>query len=178
MTKKTTTGTRIGAIIVLVVFTLSLVAAEAIPLMNKKDASDQTDIQKQIEELQKQQEDQAPAEVDPNLKQEGAITTMQIIDITTGTGKEAKLGDTIKVKYKGALASSGEVFDSNSDGVEFPLKAGGLIDGWIEGVPGMREGGKRKLIIPSAKGYGPKGTTGIPPDSDLVFEIELVSISS
>jgi FKBP-type peptidyl-prolyl cis-trans isomerase len=102
---------------------------------------------------------------------------MQIIDITTGTGREAKLGDKIKVKYKGALAATGAVFDSNSDGVEFPLEVGGLIEGWTEGVPGMREGGKRKLIIPAEKGYGAQGSGSIPPNSDLVFEIELVSIS-
>lgn len=179
MAQKTSKGTQVGAIIVLLIFTLSLVAAAAIPLMNKKDdAVDQADIQKQIQDAQAQQTDDTQKEIDPNLKQEGKVSTMQIIDITTGTGKEAKLGDTIKVKYKGALASTGEVFDSNSDGVEFPLKVGGLIEGWTDGVPGMREGGKRKLIIPAAKGYGAKGTSGIPPNSDLVFEIELVSISS
>lgn len=178
MTKETSKGTRIGAVIVLLIFSLSIIAAAAVPLMNRdKTTSEQTDIQKQIEELQQQQEEQEPAEIDPNLKQEGAITTMQIIDITTGTGKEAKLGNTIKVKYKGALAATGEVFDSNSEGVEFPLEVGGLIEGWTEGVPGMREGGKRKLIIPAAKGYGETGTSGIPPNSDLVFEIELISVS-
>ncbi len=142
-------------------------------------ATQQDDIAKQLEEIQSQQsEEQEPTEIDPNLKQDGDITTLQIIDITTGTGQEAKLGDTIKVKYKGALASSGSVFDGNDEGVEFPLEVGGLISGWTEGVPGMKVGGKRKLIVPSDKGYGAEGAgASIPPDSDLIFEIELVSIS-
>lgn len=177
MPKETPKSTRIAAIFVLVIFSLSLVAAAAVPLMNKKDnVANQSDIEKQLQELQAEQ-DQEPEEIDLSLKQEGAVTTMQIIDITTGTGREAKLGDTIKVKYKGALAATGAVFDSNSEGVEFPLEVGGLIEGWTEGVPGMREGGKRKLIIPAEKGYGAQGSGSIPPNSDLVFEIELVSIS-
>ena len=177
MPKETPKSTRIAAIFVLVIFSLSLVAAAAVPLMNKKDdTASQSDIEKQLQDLQSQQ-DQEPEEIDLSLKQEGEIKTMQIIDITTGTGREAKLGDTIKVKYKGALAATGAVFDSNSDGVEFPLEVGGLIEGWTEGVPGMREGGKRKLIIPAEKGYGAQGSGSIPPNSDLVFEIELVSIS-
>lgn len=176
MPKETPKSTRIAAIFVLVIFSLSLVAAAAVPLMNKKDdVASQSDIEKQLQELQAEQ-DQEPEEIDLSLKQEGAVTTMQIIDITTGSGREAKLGDTIKVKYKGALAATGAVFDSNSDGVEFPLEVGGLIEGWTEGVPGMREGGKRKLIIPAEKGYGAQGSGSIPPNSDLVFEIELVSI--
>ena len=177
MPKETPKSTRIAAIFVLVIFSLSLVAAAAVPLMNKKDdTTSQSDIEKQLQDLQSQQ-DQEPEEIDLSLKQEGEIKTMQIIDITTGTGREAKLGDKIKVKYKGALAATGAVFDSNSDGVEFPLEVGGLIEGWTEGVPGMREGGKRKLIIPAEKGYGAQGSGSIPPNSDLVFEIELVSIS-
>ncbi|MDQ5913894.1 MAG: FKBP-type peptidyl-prolyl cis-trans isomerase FkpA [Patescibacteria group bacterium] len=179
MPKQTPKSTRIAAIFILAVFSLSLVAAAAVPLMNKKDqASSQSDIEKQLQELQAQQESeqQEPEEIDLSLKQEGAITTMQIIDITTGSGREAKIGDTINVKYKGALAATGAVFDSNSEGVEFPLEVGGLIEGWTEGVPGMREGGKRKLVIPAAKGYGAKGSGSIPPNSDLVFDIELISI--
>ncbi|USN97851.1 MAG: FKBP-type peptidyl-prolyl cis-trans isomerase [Candidatus Nomurabacteria bacterium] len=107
------------------------------------------------------------------------MTTMQIIDLVTGTGQEAKLGDKIKVKYKGALAADGTVFDSNSEGVEFQLVEGALIDGWIEGIPGMKVGGKRKLVIPSEKGYGAEGAgSSIPADADLVFEVELVSIAN
>lgn len=174
-------GTQIFSILILVIFVGSVVAGILTPFL-KKDSSttSQEDIAKQLEEAQNQaSEEQQSTEIDPNLKIEGDVTNMQIIDTTTGTGQEVKLGDTIKVKYKGALAASGSVFDSNYDGVEFPLEKGSLIDGWIEGVPGMKIGGKRKLIIPSDKGYGSAGAGSvIPPDADLVFEIELVAIKS
>lgn len=178
MPKQTPKSTRIAAMFILVVFSLSLVAAAAVPLLNKDESQTaQSDLERQIAELQAEQEATAePEEIDLSLKQEGVVTTMQIIDITTGTGREAKLGDTINVKYKGALAATGAVFDSNDQGVEFPLELGGLIEGWTDGVPGMREGGKRKLIIPAEKGYGAQGSGSIPPNSDLVFEIELISI--
>jgi FKBP-type peptidyl-prolyl cis-trans isomerase len=170
----------IPALLIVLLFVGSTLAAIAVPIFTKDEASDQ---QQALEELLKEQNqveaetESEPKEIDPNSIQEGDVTSMQIIDITTGTGPEAKLGDTINVKYKGALASNGEVFDSNQDGVEFPLNEGGLIQGWIEGVPGMKVGGKRKLVIPSEKGYGEQGTGGIPPNADLVFEIELVSVN-
>jgi FKBP-type peptidyl-prolyl cis-trans isomerase len=183
LAKKKINSTQILSIVILLIFVGSTIAGILVPIMKKDDSTtSQEDITKQLEELQKQQAEQQSEEtkeVDPNLKIEGDVTSMQIIDITTGTGQEAKLGDTIKVKYKGALASSGEVFDSNDQGVEFQLKEGNLITGWIEGVPGMKIGGKRKLIIPSEKGYGAEGAgSTIPANADLVFEIELVSIGS
>ncbi len=175
-------STQILSIAILIIFVGSLAASFIVPFMKKDQTqSQQDDIAKQLEELQKQQDsaDQPAAEIDSNLKVDGDVTNLQIIDITTGTGQEAKLGDKVKVKYKGALASTGAVFDSNDQGVEFPLTEGGLISGWIEGVPGMKVGGKRKLIIPSEKGYGAEGAgSDIPPNADLVFEIELVGISS
>lgn len=180
MAKKKINSTQILSITILVIFVTSLAASFIIPFTNKNDTADQSDIAQQLQDLQSQQAEDAsePSEIDENLKQEGDINSMQIIDITTGTGQEVKLGDTIKVKYKGALASSGSVFDQNDEGVEFELSAGNLIEGWVEGVPGMKVGGKRKLVIPSEKGYGEAGAgSTIPPNSDLIFEIELVSIS-
>ena len=171
--------TQIFAIVILLIFAGSLLAGFVAPLMNKDEkANEQADVLKQIEDLQKQQAEASTAEkeIDPNLKQEGDITAMQIIDSITGNGAEAKEGDTIKVKYKGALAKDGSVFDSNAEGVEFKLAAGSLIQGWVEGIPGMKVGGKRRLIIPSDKAYGPQGTQGIAPDSDLIFDIELINV--
>jgi FKBP-type peptidyl-prolyl cis-trans isomerase len=177
---------RIFSIIIAVVFFGSLVAAFVSPFMQKDQLSKEEQAQKQLQEqiqkyqdeLNKQQEQiKKDQEVDPNFKVEGPINQMQIIDLTTGTGDEAKLGDTIKVKYKGALASDGSVFDSNSDGVEFQLKVGSLIQGWTEGIPGMKVGGKRRLVVPAAKGYGAQGSgASIPPNADLVFEVELLSV--
>ena len=155
----------------------------AAPLLTKKEKAEQQDQAAQaLEAYKKQQEDAAAAEptleVDENFKVAGDITTMQIIDLVTGTGQEVKLGDKITVKYTGALAADGTIFDSNSEGVEFELAEGSLIEGWTEGVPGMKVGGKRRLVIPSEKGYGAQGSgSSIPANADLVFEIELVSIA-
>lgn len=114
-------------------------------------------------------------------KVEGKVNELKITDVKVGEGDEVKLGDTIKVHYKGTFAQSGQKFDSSYDDgepIEFKLEEGRLIQGWIEGMPGMKVGGKRILEIPSAKGYGEMGATGtIPPNTDLVFEIELISIT-
>jgi len=176
--KKRSNYSAIAALFAICLFVAVPLAA---PFLTKKQNQEKQDAtQKALEELQKQQAEaeaeKAPAEVDESFKQTGDIASMQIIDLLTGSGQEAEVGDTIRVKYKGALASDGTVFDSNSDGVEFQLVQGALIDGWIEGIPGMKVGGKRRLVIPSEKGYGAQGTQGIPADADLVFEVELVAI--
>lgn len=100
-------------------------------------------------------------------------------DIKVGTGAEAKSGDTVTVNYKGTL-TNGSQFDSSYDRGQpftFQLGAGNVIQGWDEGVPGMKVGGKRKLIIPSDLGYGEQGMgADIPPNSTLVFEVELLKV--
>lgn len=106
--------------------------------------------------------------------------TLQIEDVVVGTGKEAHEGDTVKVLYTGTLMN-GRKFDSTHDRgdepAEFKLAEGGLIKGWVEGMKGMKVGGKRKLTIPSDMGYGAAGHPPvIPPDAGLKFEIELVAV--
>lgn len=101
-------------------------------------------------------------------------------DITVGDGKEAVLDKTIKVQYVGIACSTGKQFDASWDRgepTEFPLTAGGLIDGWIEGIPGMKVGGRRQLVIPSGLAYGEAGQPpDIAPDEALVFVIDLVDV--
>ena len=95
-----------------------------------------------------------------------------------GTGPAAKTGDTVSVHYTGTLLS-GEQFDSSVDRgpFDFTLGSGMVIKGWDQGVVGMKKGGKRKLTIPSELGYGERGSGAkIPPNSTLVFEIELLKI--
>ena len=108
---------------------------------------------------------------------------LKFIDTTVGTGDEATSGKNVAVHYTGWLeqkGKKGQKFDSSVDrGVtfKFPLGAGRVIKGWDEGVQGMKEGGKRTLIIPSDLGYGSRGAGAvIPPNSTLIFDVELVDV--
>jgi FKBP-type peptidyl-prolyl cis-trans isomerase FkpA len=100
-------------------------------------------------------------------------------DLTVGGGDEAKTGKTVSVHYTGTL-TDGSKFDSSLDRgkpFEFQLGAGRVIKGWDQGVLGMKVGGKRKLTIPSELAYGAQGFPPvIPPNSTLVFEIELLGV--
>lgn len=99
-------------------------------------------------------------------------------DIRVGTGAAVAAGQTVAVRYTGWL-SSGQQFDSNvgaSTPFEFALGAGRVIAGFDQGFAGMRVGGQRQIIIPPQLGYGPSGTTGIPGNAILVFNVEVVSV--
>jgi len=104
---------------------------------------------------------------------------LKIEDLVGGTGAEAKAGDTVSVHYTGWLINGTE-FDSSlkrGQPFEFTLGQGRVIQGWDEGVAGMKVGGKRKLTIPPELGYGARGSgSQIPPNSTLVFEVELLEI--
>jgi peptidylprolyl isomerase len=106
-----------------------------------------------------------------------APTKLEIKDLIKGTGEEAKLGDSITVNYVGFLFKTGKVFDASwkrGEPSTFTLEKGSLIEGWTDGIPGMKVGGRRELIIPAALAYGAKGTSGIPANSPLVFVIDLL----
>jgi peptidylprolyl isomerase len=113
---------------------------------------------------------------------ENEVTTptgLKYVDLVVGTGASPKPGDRITVHYTGTL-ENGQKFDSSYDrGRPLPLQigVGRVIKGWDEGVMTMKVGGKRKLIIPPQLGYGARGAPpGIPPNSTLIFEVELLSI--
>lgn len=117
---------------------------------------------------------QATPAADAKLMDDGLV----IQDLVIGNGNEVKSGDTVTVNYVGTL-QSGEKFDSSYDrNTPFTTEigVGAVIKGWDEGIVGMKTGGKRKLIIPPDLGYGASGVGGIPPNSTLVFEVELISI--
>lgn len=108
-------------------------------------------------------------------------TTLQKIDLVIGTGELVSPGATVSVHYTGAVAATGEVFQSSKDfgtnPITFPLS--GVIKGWTDGIPGMKVGGTRRLVIPAAQAYGatPPPGSGIPANADLVFDVELVATS-
>jgi peptidylprolyl isomerase len=116
--------------------------------------------------------------------EEGAVTLpsgLKYIDEKEGEGEEAKAGDRVSVLYTGRLVDSKKVFDStsnrNDEPFTFTLGRSEVIKGWDQGVAGMKVGGKRKLLIPSNLGYGPRGAgKDIPPNADLEFDVELLKI--
>jgi FK506-binding protein 2 len=107
------------------------------------------------------------------------VTELQIKDTQVGTGAEAKTGDKVAVHYRGML-TDGSVFDESykrGEPIVITLGQGQVIQGWEQGIPGMKVGGKRTLIIPPAMGYGPNGYPPvIPGNATLIFEVELVSV--
>lgn len=135
------------------------------------------DQQKALQQPSDQKQEDLPVDTTA-YKVDGDVTELQKVDLVEGTGAEAKPGDRLRVHYKGTIAQTGAKFDSSYDRgepIEFALDQ--LIQGWKDGIPGMKEGGKRRLIVPSELAYGSQGNQGIPPDSDLVFEIELLAVN-
>jgi FKBP-type peptidyl-prolyl cis-trans isomerase FkpA len=130
----------------------------------------------------------APAVLAP-LEPVQVIDPLQIIDTKLGTGAEAVSGKNVQVHYTGwhyrplATGGKGRKFDSSRDPgrdpLDFAVGTGRVIKGWDQGLLGMKVGGKRTLIIPSHLAYGKAGAGGpggIPPDSALIFEVELLNV--
>ena len=111
-----------------------------------------------------------------------APAKLETKDIVTGTGATAKAGDLLTVDYVGALAKTGKVFDASwnrSQTFQFPLGQGQVIQGWDQGIAGMKVGGRRELIIPSALGYGAQGAPpDIPANAPHSFIVDLRGIGS
>lgn len=107
------------------------------------------------------------------------VTELEIVEVLKGNGPEAKSGKMVTVHYTGKLLD-GTKFDSSLDRntpFTFQLGVGQVIPGWEKGVAGMKVGGKRKLTIPSKDGYGERGAPPvIPPNSTLVFDVELLDV--
>jgi FKBP-type peptidyl-prolyl cis-trans isomerase len=130
----------------------------------------------------------APTEITTTTTQPSTTTTMptqnadqlQVTDEVVGTGAEAVAGTNVTVNYVGSL-TNGTVFDASANhgttGFTFALGAGQVIKGWDQGIVGMKEGGKRKLVIPASLAYGDQAVGNvIPANSTLVFEVELLKV--
>ncbi|HEY5788024.1 MAG TPA: FKBP-type peptidyl-prolyl cis-trans isomerase [Microlunatus sp.] len=107
-------------------------------------------------------------------------TELVIIDLIDGEGDEATAGDQVQVHYVGVAHSTGEEFDASYNRgapLDFPLGAGRVIQGWDQGVAGMKVGGRRQLVIPPHLGYGDRGAGGvIKPGETLIFVVDLVAV--
>lgn len=102
---------------------------------------------------------------------------LQYTDQVVGTGASPTMAQTVTVNYTGKLASNGKVFDSTAGKSPISFPMAGVIKGFSEGLSTMKVGGKRTVFIPTALGYGATGAgSAVPPNADLIFEIELISI--
>jgi FKBP-type peptidyl-prolyl cis-trans isomerase FkpA len=113
-----------------------------------------------------------------------APKALQKTDTVAGTGKLAKAGSTVTVHYTGWLyapkepGQHGSQFDSSAGGEPFTFRlgAGKVIPGWDQGLVGMKAGGKRTLVVPAAMGYGSRGAGPIPPNANLIFDVQLLDV--
>ena len=120
----------------------------------------------------------------PEVAVDSTPVPLQKIDTVSGSGAEALAGATVVVNYTGwlfdpkAAAQHGAQFDSSIGHAPFSFKlgAGQVIPGWDDGVQGMKVGGKRTLIIPAKMGYGASGAGPIPPNANLIFDVELLEV--
>jgi FKBP-type peptidyl-prolyl cis-trans isomerase FkpA len=167
------TTQRVTIWVIAIVMTVGTLGAYFLIILQNNDTT------KQSQASQQQPEQKLP--VDPTAyKVEDKVNELQKTDLTVGNGDELKVGDKIRVHYKGTLATTGQKFDSSYDRGEpadLTLDENSLIKGWVEGLPGMKVGGKRRLVIPASLGYGAQASGGIPANSDLVFEVELLAIN-
>ncbi|MFZ3043793.1 MAG: FKBP-type peptidyl-prolyl cis-trans isomerase [Minisyncoccia bacterium] len=123
---------------------------------------------------------QVTTQTSPTTMPTENVDQLQITDEVVGTGTVAAAGDSVTVNYVGSL-TNGTVFDASANhgtaGFTFNLGAGQVIQGWDQGIVGMKEGGKRKLVIPASLAYGSQAIGNvIPANSTLVFEVELLKV--
>jgi peptidylprolyl isomerase len=125
----------------------------------------------------------SPLAKEPVIHSPGGTPPKKLVvkDLIRGSGPTAKIGETITVNYVGALYKTGKVFDSSwQRHTPFTTRltsgAGGVIPGWAQGLQGMRVGGRRELIIPPSLAYGSQRQASIPPNSTLIFIIDLLAV--
>lgn len=174
MAENKRTGQRIAIVAIAVIMTVGTLGSFLIVIMQNNE--------QQSAASQAATTEKKTLPVDKTAyKVEDKVKELQKIDVTPGTGEAAKVGDTVRLQYKGTLAQTGGKFDSSYDRGEpaqFTLDDQ-MIKGFVQGVEGMKVGGKRRIVIPSELGYGATdmAAAGIPANSDLVFEVELLAVN-
>jgi peptidylprolyl isomerase len=122
----------------------------------------------------------APQKPDVDPIDGPAPTDLEITDLTVGDGPEAKAGNRVAVHYVGVAHSTGEEFDASynrGQPLQFGLGAGQVIQGWDQGVQGMKVGGRRRLVIPPHLGYGDRGAGGVISGGEtLIFVVDLLAV--
>ncbi len=185
-------GQRAFILTIVVVFFLTSVAFTGFVIWDQvktsRDKKNQEELTAQLNEQLNQNKDENNKTEENKVKLEGTkladftpvekVETLQKIDTLVGTGEEVQPGATVTAHYTGALAKDGTIFQSSLDsGNPIPFSLTQVIKGWTDGVPGMKVGGKRRILIPAEQAYGAQSpSANIPPNSDLVFDIEIVKI--
>jgi FKBP-type peptidyl-prolyl cis-trans isomerase len=170
-------STRIIIWVIAIVMAVGFVGSYFLIILQNNDAQNaQKNAQTTAQQTQGQS---AKTTIDPTaFKVDGKVKALQATDLKVGTGKEATATDLVRMHYKGTIAQTGVKFDSSYDrGEPLTCTLKGLIVGWQQGIPGMKEGGRRRLVIPADLAYGAEARPGIPANSDLVFEVELLAVN-
>lgn len=179
-----TNGQRAFILFIVVVFFLTSLATSGYffydAFFNKSDevatSTEEAQIQNQVNE-----EDKLEGTQLANFTPVDQVNELKKTDLKVGDGEAVKPGATVTAHYTGAVAATGVIFQSSKDtGQPIPFSLDSVIKGWTEGVPGMKVGGERRLIIPAEKAYGanPPQGSNIPPNAALVFDIELVDVQN
>lgn len=172
------TPQRIMALIAALLFLASTIAFSIFVIIQMREESTANQVN-QIEETQNNTtEDKLEGKQLEGFDPVSEVNELQIIDIKEGDGEVVPEGATVTAHYTGALAKTGIIFQSSKDfGSAIPFSLNGVIEGWTKGVPGMKVGGLRRLIIPANMAYGEEGSPPtIGPNEPLVFDIEIVKI--
>ncbi|KAL6946955.1 hypothetical protein ACO0QE_001811 [Hanseniaspora vineae] len=148
------------------------------PTNSKKEEPAKKEVAKKEEPAKKEATKKETASKKPEVKTQVLEGGVIIEDRTVGNGKKCKRGNKVGMRYVGKLKKNGKVFDKNTKGKPFVfnLGRGEVIKGWDIGVAGMAVGGERRIIIPSAYAYGSQALPGIPKNSDMIFDVKLVSM--
>lgn len=175
-------ATRFGTFMLAMLFLITSVGFSVLVIWQVREQNKQEKEQTAaIEQLENQEgENMLQGTILQNFTPVAKVDSLQSTDIVVGTGEEVKAGDTVTAHYTGAVAADGKIFQSSHDGQNQPVPFGlnEVIKGWTEGVPGMKVGGTRRLLIPAALAYAdnPPPGSDIPVNADLVFDIELVKL--